>query len=147
MKRFLSILTIIGITTLLNSCGAIKPSTFIQATDGGTWSTIQIRDDLTYEKAWNEVLDVIARRFEMDMISKDGGYARSQWNYTWNLKGKYMTTYRVRVVYKFSADRTRVEIKTEAEFGGEPRWIKGYDTRLLSTIKQDVMGVVSRTTL
>jgi hypothetical protein len=34
-----------------------------------------------------------------------------------------------------SADRTKVDIKTEAESGGEPNWIKGFDTRLLQTMQ------------
>lgn len=106
-----------------------------------------IREDLTYDKAFNEVLDVVSKRFEMDMISKDGGYGRTNWIYTWNDRGKYTEKYRTRVVFKFNADRTKVDIKTEAEFGGEPNWIKGFDTRLLSTVKQDISGVVGRTVL
>jgi hypothetical protein len=101
---------------------------------------------VNYDKAFNEVLDVIAKRFEMDMINKEGGYGRTNWIYTWNLKGKYTEKYRTRVIFKFSADRTKVDIKTEAEMGGEPQWIKGWDSRLLATIKQDIMGVVGRTT-
>jgi len=83
----------------------------------------------------------------MDMINKDGGYGRSNWIYTWNDKGKYSQVYRTRVIFKFSADRTKVDIKTEAEFGGENKWIKGFDTRLLETMKQDISGVVGRTVM
>ncbi|NDV95393.1 hypothetical protein D0T84_10765 [Dysgonomonas sp. 521] len=39
----------------------------------------------------------------------------------------------------------KVDIKTEAELGGKPNWIKGWDTHLLQTIKQDIMGSVGRT--
>lgn len=146
MKK--SFLFAIGAFALLFvSCGAMKPSTFVRAVDGGTWSSIMIREDLTYDQAFNEVLDVVSKRFEMDMISKDGGYARTNWIYTWNTSGKYTEKYRTRVVFKFSADRKKVDIKTEAEFGGEPNWIKGYDTRLLSTMKQDISGVVGRTVI
>ncbi len=106
-----------------------------------------IREELPYDQAFNEVLDVVARRFEMDMISKDGGYGRTNWCYTWNDRGKYMEKYRTRVIFKFSNDRKKVDIKTEAEFGGEPRWIRGFDTRLLSTIKQDISGAVGRTVM
>jgi hypothetical protein len=67
MKKSLMILaTIVTVSiTLFSSCGSIKPSSFVQATDGGTWSSIFIREDLTYDKAFNEVLDVCAKRFEM----------------------------------------------------------------------------------
>lgn len=129
---------------LFTSCA---PTGFVRAVDGGTWSSIMIREDLTYDQAFNEVIDVVARRFEMDMISKDGGYGRTNWIYTWNTRGKYMRKYRTRVIFKFSSDRKKVDIKTEAEYGGEPRWKKGFDTRLLSTIKQDISGVVGRTVM
>ena len=106
-----------------------------------------IRDGLTYDKAFGEVMDVVGKRFELDMISKDSGYIRTNWIYTWNTKRKYNEKYRTRVIIKFSADRTKVDIKSEAEFGGEPRWVKGFDTALLSQIKQDIQGVVGRTVL
>lgn len=147
MKKIILIFCISGIIPLLQSCGSLKPSSFVQATDGGTWSSIFIREDLTYDKAFNEVLDVCAKRFEMDMISKEGGYGRTNWIYTWNTKGKYDQKYRTRVVFKFSADRSKVDIKTEAEFGGDPKWKKGFDTRLLQTMKQDISGVVGRTVM
>ena len=142
-------LMLTGIILFLQSCGASKPGSFVQytATDPGTWTAIQIRDDLSYDKAFGEVLDIVARQFEMDMISKDGGYGRTNWTYTWNLKGEYVKKYRARFIFKFSADKTRIEIKSEAEWGGEPDWKKGWDTRLLSTMKQDIMGAVGRTVL
>ena len=147
MRKVFYCFMAIGIVTLLQSCGFLKPSSFVRATDGGTWSSIFIREELSYDKAFNEVLDVCAKRFEMDMISKEGGYGRTQWIYTWNDKGKYTKKYRTRVVFKFSGDRTKVDIKTEAEFGGDPNWIRGWDTRLLQTMKQDIMGIIGRTTL
>ncbi|MDR2147738.1 MAG: hypothetical protein LBE91_14890 [Tannerella sp.] len=150
MRKILSFFALLGIVALFQSC-AIKPSSFVRSSvssqrDGGSWTAILIRDDLSYDKAFNEVLDVCARRFEMDVISKDGGYGRSNWIYTWNDKGTYYDKYRTRIVFKFSADRTKVEIKTDAEFGGEDRWQTGWDTRLLQTLKQDIMGVVGRVT-
>ena len=148
MKKMTYFLIIGIITTLFHSCATMQqPKSFVKATDGGTWSSILIREDLTFDKAFNEVLDVCAKRFEMDMISKEGGYARTNWSYTWNDKGSYLTWYRARVIFKFSADRTKVDIKTEAEFGGESKWVQGFDSRLLQTMKQDIMGVVGRTTM
>lgn len=131
----------------LQGCFSSKPKGFVVATDGGTWTSIYIREGLSYDRAFGEVLDVVASRFEMDMINKDGGYGRTNWVYTWNKKGKHDDKYRTRVIFKFSADKTKVNIKTEAEYGGDGCWIKGFDTRLLSTMKQDIMGAVSRTTI
>ena len=120
------------------------PTSFIESSTGGDWASIVLRDGLDYEKAFGEVLDICARRFEMDMISKESGYARSNWTYTWNTKGMYTRKYRARVIFKFSTDKTRVDIKAEAEFGGVDNWIKGYDTRLLQTMKLDIQGAVGR---
>ena len=148
MKKITIVMFVSLISCILfTSCGAIKPKSFVQATDGGTWSSIMIREDLTYDQAFNEVIDVVARRFEMDMISKDGGYGRTNWCYTWNDNGKFTEKYRTRVIFKFSNDRKKVDIKTEAEFGGGNSWIRGFDTRLLSTIKQDISGAVGRTVM
>jgi allantoicase len=139
MKKIFSLL---AITILITSCA---PTNFIETSDVN-WSTVQIRDDLEFDKAWNQVIDVLAKKFEMAMISKDGAYARTGWIYTWNTKGKYTNDYRNRVIIKFSPDRKQVEIKTEAQYGSEGKWKNGYDSRLLKTIKQDIMGVVGRTT-
>lgn len=147
MKKIIFLLSVGVLFMFFQSCWTMKPSSFVQATDGGTWSSVLVRENLSYDKAFNEVLDVIAKRFEMDIISKDGGYGRTNWVYTWNDKGKYTKKYRTRVVFKFSPDKSKVDIKTEAEFGGEAKWIKGWDTRLLNTVKQDVMGVIGRTVL
>ncbi|MBR1514225.1 MAG: hypothetical protein IJ622_08050 [Bacteroidales bacterium] len=148
MKKVINVMFVALISCFLfTSCGAIKPRSFVQATDGGSWSSIMIREDLSYDQAFNEVIDVVARRFEMDMISKDGGYGRTNWCYTWNDNGKYTEKYRTRVIFKFSNDRKKVDIKTEAEFGGGTSWIRGFDTRLLSTIKQDISGAVGRTVM
>lgn len=146
-KASVVLVAILAFGGLLSSCGSMKPSSFVKATDGGSWSSILIREDMSYDQAFNEVIDVVARRFEMDMISKDGGYGRTNWSYTWNDRGTYTEKYRTRVIFKFSNDRKKVDIKTEAEFGGDPNWIRGFDTRLLSTIKQDISGAIGRTVL
>jgi hypothetical protein len=137
---------LLGTILLFSSCASM-PRSFVKSASGGEWSSILIDDEFTYTGAFNETVDVIAKRFEMDMISKDGGYGRSQWSYTWNEKGRYLDFYRTRVVFKFSSDRTKVDIKTEAEFLTKRGWIQGFDTGLLETIKRDIMGVVSRTTM
>ena len=80
----------------------------------------------------------------MEILSQQDGYARTTWLYSWT--GKVEENYRVRVTIKFSPDHKIVEVKSEAEFGGPGHWIPGYDTRLLETIKTDIMGKVGRTT-
>ena len=136
------------VSVVFTSCGMVKgaksPAGFVKTNEVG-WSTIQLREGLDFDKAFDEVLDVIAKRFEMDIISKEGAYARSQWSYRWGVDEG--TSYRTRVIFKFSSDKTKVDVKTEAEWKEGSSWQMGYDTRLLETIKQDIMGVVSRVTM
>ena len=151
MKKYFYILAIIATFSIVfSSCSIFtkskkSPVGFIQTNEVG-WSTIQIRQGLNFDKAFDEVLDVVAKRFEMDVISKEGAYARSQWSYRWGVT-ENSTSYRTRVIFKFSPDKTKVDVKTEAEWNVGNTWQMGYDTRLLETIKQDIMGVAGRTVM
>jgi hypothetical protein len=124
---------------------ALDPASFVRSSEP-TWSSVEVRAGLSSDDAWKEVLDVLARSFELEMISKDGGYLRTAWIHTWWKSGVITENYRVRAIVKFSPDSSRVDIKTEAEFLVRNSWVRGTDTRLLQTIKTDAMGVVGRTT-
>ena len=123
----------------------LAPKSFVRIMEP-TWSSVEIRPDTEYENAWREVLDVLAKKFEVEMISKDGGYLRTSWIHTWWKAGQLTQNYRVRAIVKFSPNRDVVDIKTEAQYLQNREWITGTDTRLLQTIKTDIMGVVGRTT-
>jgi len=71
---------------------------------------------------------------------------RTSWIYTWWKAGKLTEDYRVRAIVKFSPDRDDVDIKAEANYLERGQWVIGTDTRLLKTVKTDIMGVVGRTT-
>lgn len=144
MKSIIPCLLFGFIIILLAGC-ASTPESFVQATEP-TWASIEIREDMSSEKAWQEVVDVLAKKFELEMISREGGYVRTSWIYTWWKVGEFTTNYRVRAIVKFSADWETVDIKTEANYLKGNIWIVGFDTRLLQTIKTDIMGVVGRTT-
>ena len=145
-ENYIKLLCLIIPTALfLNCCTGGIPHSFVRVMEP-TWATIEVRDGLSFEKAWQEVIDVLAKKFELEMISKDGGYIRSSWVYTWWKAGELTENYRVRTIIKFSPDHKVINIKTEANYlkGGE--WLIGTDTRLLQTVKTDIMGVVGRTT-
>jgi len=78
------------------------------------------------------------------VISKDNGYVRTNWLYTWT--GTMNENYRVRVTVKFSPDHSKLEVKSEAQFKGWEGWILGTDEALLQTLKTDIMGTVGRST-
>jgi hypothetical protein len=120
------------------------PATFVQTGEASAWSKVDI-EGITYDEAWNRCVDVVARKFDLDApLSKESGYLRTCWMYNWT--GGFTPDYRVRVSLKFAPDRKSVDVKTEAEYGGAAGWIPGSDTRLLETVKADIMGVVARTT-
>ena len=132
-----------GLALVFSLCGCTTPKSFVKSQEP-TWVTIELRDDLPYDKAWASVVDIMVKRFDMEVLSKEDGYARTNWLYTWT--GEMNENYRVRSTAKFSPDKTRVELKAEAEYGGPGAWVKGYDSRLLETMKSDIMGTVGRTT-
>ncbi len=126
---------------LLSSCAA--PKTFVRTMET-SWAAIELRDDLTYDDAWASVGDTLVKRFDLQILQKADGYIRTGWLYTWT--GEVNERYRVRVTVKFSPNKKLCEVKSEAEYGGPGGWVMGYDSRLLQTIKTDIMGKIGRTT-
>ena len=131
----------LGLLALASGCAG--PNTFVKTMEP-TWASVEVRNDLDYTNAWNSLVDTLVRRFDMEILSQQDGYARTTWLYSWT--GKVDENYRVRVTAKFKPDHRVVEVKSEAESGGPGKWISGYDTRLLETIKTDIMGQVGRAT-
>lgn len=127
----------IAVSFLLSSCG--PPSTFIESREP-TWAVIELRFDLSYDNAWESVMDLLIKRFDLAIAQKEDGYIRTGWLYTWT--GTYTDYYQVRATIKFKEEGRILELKTEAIYNG----YIGYDTRLLSTLKSDIMGVLGRTT-
>lgn len=140
MKRITLVLLLVGLTGILVSCA---PKTFVKTYEP-TWSSVELREDITYDEAWNEVVDTLVKDFEMEVISKRDGYIRTNWLYTWT--GEINKDYRVRVTCKFSPSHDKLETKSEAEYRGVRGWTRGYDTNLLSTLKSDIMGKIGRAT-
>jgi hypothetical protein len=141
MKKFNLLLSFFIMGAIL-AC-ARPPRAFIRTTEPA-WSAIELRKGLSYEDAWALVVDALAKKFELEMISQDGGYIRTSWLYNWT--GTITQNYRVRAIVKFSPDKTKVDIKTEAEYGGPGKWTPGWDENLLTTLKTDIMGTVGRAT-
>ncbi len=125
------------------------PTTFVQTMEPN-WNTIEIRKDLSGDQAWDAVVDLTARRFDIEVLSKEDGYLRTGWLYSWT--GKISQFYKVRTVVKFSPSKHKVEIKSEAQYfspgiaGIGQGWQMGTDERLTSTMRTDIMGKVGRTT-
>lgn len=128
---------------------ACAPAHFIKTMSPG-WNSVEVRDDLSYDQAWDSVVDLIAKEFDIEIVSKTDGYLRTAWVYTWT--GKVEESYKVRAVIKFSPDHKKVEVKSEAQFysggffGIGQGWVMGRDDRLMTTLRTDIMGKVGRVT-
>ena len=135
---------IVGAMALM-SC-ASTPTSF---TRGETeWSVVELHGDIEYDQAWEEVADVLARRFDIEMVEKETGYIRTSWIYTWWKDGVRTENYRVRAMIKFTPGKEAVALKTDAQYLDQARggWLTGADSLLLDTLKTDIMGTVGRTT-
>ena len=138
------------LTTLRTVRGALHfdldpaaPVSFVSTMEP-TWAALEIREGVDYETAWAATVDLLVRRFDLEVMSRDNGYIRTNWLNSWT--GGLREDYRVRVTIKFSADHTRVDVKSEANFFTGNGWVLGSDTALLSTLKTDIMGTIGRTT-
>lgn len=143
----------LAVLAVLLCLGCTKPpESFVRVSEPGTvgrdsgWTSVEMRNGLTFNEAWEEAVDLLAKKFELEMISKDGGYVRTSWNYNWWKPGEQTPNYRVRTILKFAPDHKRVDLKTEAQYLYKNDWVNGTDTRLLKTLRTDIMGVVGRTT-
>ena len=149
MRKMIVLAAICAVAAVVVGCQSAPP-TFVKTMEP-SWATIELRTELQYEDAWNKVVDILVKRFDLEMVSKTDGYMRTNWLYTWT--GQLNEDYRVRVTVKFGPDRKSVEIKSEAEYYqmspwgmGMGSWVTGSDTKLLETLKTDIMGSVGRTT-
>ena len=143
----ISLIAVFIITALAcattNNTPKISPIASFVEGDGG-WASVLINKNMKYEIAFDDVLSIVTRNFEIDMISPEAGYIRTKWNTTYvkMSDGVVRKDYRVRVTLKISKERMKIDINSEAERLIGDYWMKGYDTKLLETMKQDIAGVV-----
>lgn len=112
---------------VLMGCGGGKPDTFAAMPDA-RWDSAIIRTGMTYDEAWQKVIYVIARRFDIEMVLKEEGYVRTAWSFSKDKNGKVLENNRDRAIVKFSADKKKVEFKVEHQFFDQEFWVAGADT-------------------
>lgn len=106
------------------------------------WMRVQIHENFDFNKAFATALDLLTEKYEMEMINKDGGYARSAWNYYRKAKGVVDQKARVRVTLKFNHDRTQLSVKTEVQRLIKGEWVDGYSDVLGRQTRDDIQGVL-----
>lgn len=106
------------------------------------WMRVQIHENFDFTKAFSTALDLLTEKYEMEMINKDGGYARSAWNYYRKGNGVVDQKARVRVTLKFNHDRTQLSVKTEVQRLIKGEWVDGYSDELGRQTRDDIQGVL-----
>lgn len=106
------------------------------------WMRVLIHENFDYNHAFSTALDLLTEKYEMDMINKDGGYARTAWNYYRKSNGREDKKARVRVTLKFNHDRTQLSVKTEVQRLIRDEWVDGYSDVLGKQIRNDIQGVL-----
>lgn len=103
---------------------------------------VQIHENFDYNKAFSTALDLLTEKYEMEMINKEGGYARTAPNYYKKTNGKSDDKKRVRVTLKFNHDRTQLSVKTDVQKYIKGEWVDGYDAKLGRQVREDIQGVL-----
>lgn len=106
------------------------------------WMRVQIHENFNYNQAFSTALDMLTEKYEMEMINKDGGYARTAWNYYRKASGVQDQKARVRITLKFNHDRTQLSVKTEVQRLIRDEWVDGYSDVLGRQIRDDIQGVL-----
>lgn len=125
---------------MLSGCGG--PPNFVKSPQV-SWAAVSVRPDISYDRAWDSLVGLLVKHFDMEVLSKEDGYLRTTWHYRWT--GELTEDYRVRVIAKFNADRSACEVKAEAEYGGPGDWVIGTDTRLLQEVQGAMLGTIGST--
>jgi hypothetical protein len=141
-----STVLILGIITafFLSSCDT-RPITFKAAEPG--WSSVSVQENMTKDAVWNSISDLLAKSYDLEIISKESGYIRTGFKFQVEMKGSSPQKneyYKSRIIIKIAADNSKVELKTDAAWYDKGRrvWIEGYDDKVQQTLKTDIGALV-----
>ena len=137
------VVALVVAATVLFSGDSKPPPGFVETMEPN-WASVEIREGIEYDSAWASIVDLLVRDFDLEVLLKENGYLRTGWLYSWTRELR--EDYAVRVTVKFSPNRSKVEVKSEANYLKGKDWIIGSDTALLRTLKTDIMGMIGRIT-
>jgi hypothetical protein len=130
---------VFGMMVIGCSSSPKTPTSFIKGSGSAGDTTILLRQGLDAEQAFREANFIINRHgFEPEMMNTEAGYIRTRWSYSWNDKGDTIDWYRVRVVITFNPSRTQLVLSAPSEYLDGDKWISGWDTRAISTLRTDL---------
>jgi len=125
--------------TFLGCATGRPPATFQRGAGGET--AILLRSDMEFEHAFRELIFILNRHnFNPVMVQPEAGFVRTGWNYQWfSVPGQGgVDRYRVRIIAQFNPGRTQLIINPEGEWFENGMWIRGWDTRAVETLRNDI---------
>ena len=136
-------ITLVGCAGLFGRRGDTAPATFVRGAGGET--TILLRPDLDFDQTFREVIFILNRHgFSPEMMQPEAGFIRTGWNHQWFfVPGQGgIDRYRVRVIAQFNPARTQLIINPEGEWLENGVWVRGFDTRAVETLRNDLTVVL-----
>jgi len=142
MKKFYGcfFICVIGLS-LLSGCGSGAPDSFMRMTKQ-YWESVDIKPGTKYDDAWERVIYIITKKFELEMISKEDGYVRSMYGASYFTEDMQNDKYQVRIVVKFTPDKKKVEFKIESRIWDGKLWQNGADIRVAANMRKDFVNSV-----
>ena len=124
---------------LLAGCGLGAPDSFMQM-NRQYWESMEIKSNVKYEDAWQRVIYIITKKFELEMISKEDGYVRSSYGQSYFTEDLQNERYQIRIVAKFTPDRKKIEFKIESRMWDGKIWHNGSDVRVAANMRKDFLN-------
>ncbi len=129
-------LAIVTLFVLIIGCGTGAPDSFMQM-NKQYWEVMTIKQGIGYEDAWQRVIYIITKKFELEMISKEDGYVRSAFGPSYFSEDLLNDKYQIRIVAKFTPDKKRLEFKIESRIWDGKMWRNGSDVRVAANMRRD----------
>ena len=139
MKIAASLCVLFLAVIAFNGCGTGAPNSYIQM-DKQFWDVVEVNPKITYDDAWQRVVYIVTKKFELEMVSKEDGYVRSTYGLSYFSEDLKNNRYRVRIVAKFTPNRKKVEFKIDAQVFDGKVWINGSDSRVAANIRKDFIN-------
>lgn len=126
---------------IVSGCGVGAPDSFMRMTKQ-YWEVVDIKQGMKYDDAWERVIYIITKKFELEMISKEDGYVRSAYGASYFTEDMHNDKYQVRIVAKFTPDKRKLEFKIESRIWDGKIWQNGSDVRVAANMRKDFMNAL-----
>jgi hypothetical protein len=139
MKNRIFQTMVFSVILLFAGCGLGAPESFMQM-NRQYWESMDVKPAIKFDDAWQRVIYIITKKFELDMISKEDGYVRSSYGQSYFSEDIQNERYQIRIVAKFTPDRKKFEFKIESRMWDGKIWHNGSDVRVAANMRKDFLN-------